>query len=94
VLPRVCWGTFSQLIFGSELDFVAHYLPERPGNCVNEILDVISYGPNGTDPVAPHQKSFSHVLVRPHVSDTACARSNALCVVCEKTQRSYVMVVI
>jgi hypothetical protein len=41
------------------------YFPERPGNCVDEILDVVGCDPNGADPVAPQRKIPSLVLYRP-----------------------------
>ena len=41
------------------------YSPERPENCVCEILGVMSCDPNRTDPVALQQKSLSLVLYGP-----------------------------
>jgi hypothetical protein len=54
-----------QLIIGSALNFMPIYLPERPGNCVDEILAAVSCDPNGTNHVALQQKSLSLVLYGP-----------------------------
>lgn len=51
--------------FDHALDFMPSYSPERPENCVCEILGVTSSDPNRTDPVAPQQKSLSLVLYGP-----------------------------
>jgi hypothetical protein len=61
-----------------------------PGTALTRPLGAVSCDPNGTDLVAPHQKTFSQVVFGSDVSDTACIRSNALSVVCEKTRRSFV----
>jgi hypothetical protein len=76
--------------FGRRIRLRTELPVERPRNCVNEIIGLISCGPNGADPAAPHRKSFSQVLFGSHASDTTLTRSNAPRVICEKTRRSFV----
>lgn len=73
---RVRYGKFTQ--FGRRIRLRTELPAERPRNCVNEIIGLISCGPNGTDPTAPRKRHHSDPIKR------------FSCHLCEKTRRSFV----